>query len=269
MTNAHREKIQKFFHDIAPQVLELVSKKFKHSSIAKYKSKEKDTMNFATEADLEVEALVVREIKKRFPGDKIVAEENYSDTNIENNGRFWIIDPICGTGNLAKEIKLFVTNIALAQNGTLIASCAIDHAQGEYIWSTGDKKIFINKKQANIGKKSSGTIIEVDVSGAMTATRQTKKQYLQFLSRVVLETNYAPAGYCSSLGFAYTALGRIDAYVCADVNVWDVAAANFLMQAAGGIVTRIDGSPWTLASRDVVAARNKKLHAQLISFFRP
>lgn len=266
MNTSNTEEIKKFFHEISPLVLNLVSRKFKYSSVAKYKGKDQNTMNFVTEADLAVEHMVVEEIKKRFPHDKIVAEENYADTNIENKGRFWIIDPICGTSNFAKDIRLFVTNIALAQDRKLIASCAIDHAQGEYIWSTGNNKIFINEKQASVERKSSGTVIEVDLGGAMTASRKRKEQYLTFLSRIVLETNYAPLAYNSSLGFAYASIGRIDGYVCADVNVWDIAAANFLMQASGGIVTRIDGSPWTLESRDAVAARDGKLHAQLVKF---
>ena len=183
-----------------------------------------------------------------------------------DKGRFWIIDPICGTSNFAKEIRLFVTNIALAENGELVAACAIDHAQGEYIWSTGSNKIFINDTEADIKRKSSGISIEVDLGGAMTGSKERKEQFSKFLARVILETNYAPLTYNSSLGFAYVAIGRIDAYVSADNKVWDVAAPNFLTMAAGGIVTKFDGSPWTLDSNDVLAVRDRELHKELLDY---
>lgn len=266
MTHVAKQEVVKFFYDISPKILDLVSKKFKKSSVIKYKVSEENTHNFVTEADVAVENAIVEVIKKKFPNDKIVAEENYADVQVGNKGRFWIIDPICGTSNFAKELRLFVTNIALAENGELVAGCAIDHAEGEYIWSVGDKKIFINDTEANLDRKSSGTTIEVDVGGAMTSSAERKKQFSKFLSKIIQETNYIPLTYNSSLGFSYVAIGRIDAYVSADNKVWDVAAPNFLTMAAGGIVTKFDGSPWTLDSNDVLAVRNKKLHNELLDF---
>lgn len=266
MTDSGKQEEVKFFHSISPKILNLVSEKFKKSSVIKYKVSEENTHNFVTEADVAVENTVVEEIKDRFPEDRIVAEENYADVKVTNKGRFWIIDPICGTSNFAKELRLFVTNIALAEDGELVAACAIDHAQGDYIWSVGDQKIFINDTEANLDRKSSGTTIEVDLGGAMTSSKERKEQFSKFLSRIIQETNYIPLTYNSSLGFSYVAIGRIDAYVSADNKIWDVAAPNFLAMAAGGIVTKFDGTPWTLDSSDVLAVRGRELHKELLGF---
>lgn len=266
MTDQHKHDLANFFHKVSPLVLDIASKGFKNSSVTKYKGTDDNTLNFVTQADTDVESAVVEKIKKMFPGDKIVAEESYADVKIASDGRFWIIDPICGTSNLAKELKLFVTNIALAEEGKLVAGCAVDHAQGDYIWSVEKGEIFINDKKADLDRKSSGVTIEVDIGGAMTSSMERKKQFSKFLSRIIQETNYAPLTYNSSLGFSYVAIGRIDAYVSADNKVWDVAAPNFLTMAAGGIVTKFDGTPWTLESSDVLAARDKALHKELLGF---
>ncbi len=265
MTDSDKEEVKSFFHDISPKVLKLVDEKFKRSEIVKYKGKDENTFNFTTEADVDAENLIVGQIKKSFPQDGIIAEENYADVKIANKGRFWIIDPICGTSNFAKEIRLFVSNIALAEDGKLVASCVVDHSQGDYIWSVGDK-IFINNTEAHIGRKSSGTSVEVDLGAAMTGTPQMREKFAKFVSRLIVETNFAPITYNSSLGFAYAAIGRIDSYASADNKVWDVAAANFLMMAAGGIVTQLDGSSWTLDSASVLASRDRQLHKKLLGF---
>ena len=266
MSKTSLPEVEKFFHYISPIILTLVAKKYKKSRIVKHKGNDPTNINFATEADLETEKLIVDEIHKRFPEDLIIAEENFSEVRINDNNRFWIIDPICGTSNFAREINLFVSNIALAENGKLIASCVVDHSQNEYIWSTGQYKIFTNKKEAKIGKKAPGIVVDVDLTALKNSSRETKEKYSKFVSRLVTGTSYAVVTHATSLGFAYTALGKIDAYICAEINLWDIAAANFLVLQTGGIISELSGSPWTLRSLNVVAAKDKNLHKQLINF---
>lgn len=268
MTSITKEELKNFFHAVSPKVLKLASEKFKKSAIIKFKGSDENTSNYVTDADLDIENKIVEEIRKRFPKDKIVSEENYAAVRVENKGRFWIIDPICGTSNFVKEIKLFATNIAFAENGKLTAACVIDHARNQYIWSVGKEKIFIGETKVNTVKKSSGISIEVDIGGATGGTREKKIRFSQFLSRIIQETNYAPLTYNSSLGFAYAAIGRLDAYISANNKIWDVAAANFLMMTTRGIITTFEGTPWSLESTDVVATKDKKLHKKLLSFLK-
>ncbi|OGH19164.1 MAG: hypothetical protein A3D74_00085 [Candidatus Levybacteria bacterium RIFCSPHIGHO2_02_FULL_37_13] len=82
---------------------------------------------------------------------------------------------------------------------------------------------------------------------------------------MISETKYSPITYATSLGFAYVSLGRIDAYLNPNIRLWDMAAANFLAEQSGGIVTDIQGFPWTLSSTSVLAARDKLLHKELLN----
>ena len=125
-----------FFHFISDKIHNLVSNPNNNIEIAQSKG----IGDFATQLDIDVENIIVEEIKKRFPKDQILAEEIHTNTVI-SNGKIWIIDPICGTNNLARGIKNFCTNIALANNNVLIASCVIDHSQNDYFWSIGEGKV--------------------------------------------------------------------------------------------------------------------------------
>lgn len=258
------KEVSRFFHEISPKILNLVALSFKNSHVIKQKDKEND-IDFVTEADVEVENIIVEEINSRFPEDQIIAEENFSDTKPSDKGRLWIVDPICGTSNFAKKIKLFATNIALAIDGELVASCVIDHLQNEYIWSIGENTIFINQNKIKTDKTILGVKVEVDLSVLNKSTKNTKEKYARFIYRLLTETKYTAITYATSLGFAYLSLGRINGYISPNYRLWDMAAANFLTQQAGGIVTDIGGLPWTLTSSSVLAARDKLLHKELLN----
>lgn len=258
------KEVSRFFHEISPKILNFVAQSFKNSHVIKHKGHD-NGIDFVTETDLEVENIIVGEIKRRFPKDQIIAEENFSDTLPSDKKRLWIVDPICGTSNFAKKIKLFATNVALAIDGKLVASCVIDHSQNVYIWSIGENTIFINQNKIRTDKTVSGVKIEVDLSGLYESTSEIKEKYSKFINRLIAETKYSPITYATSLGFAYVSLGRIDAYLNPDIRLWDMAAANFLTQQVGGIVTDIHGLPWTLTSSSVLGARDKLLHKELLN----
>ena len=66
----------------------------------------------------------------------------------------------------------------------------------------------------------------------------------------------------AALMLAWVACGRLSAYFEADLNAWDSAAGVLLVREAGGVVTQLDGSPFTLASRPLLAS-NAAAHAAL------
>jgi len=56
----------------------------------------------------------------------------------------------------------------------------------------------------------------------------------------------------ASLDLTSVACGRIDGYWEFNLNPWDTAAGVQLVREAGGLVTRFDGSPWRLDSRETL-----------------
>jgi myo-inositol-1(or 4)-monophosphatase len=259
MVNLKKES--DFFHFIADSVIEIVSDRDQKIMIAKHKR----DGDFATEVDVKVENMIVAEIKKRFPEDHILAEENSNDTVIGNE-RIWIIDPICGTNNLARGIKNFCTNIALAENNKLIASCVIDHSLNNYYWSIGDGKVFINETLF-VPEEQFDVYVEVDFGAVAVVNKAMKEKHNKMLKKLVTETNYYLISLNTSLGFAYTAIGKVNGVVNIFCNPWDVSAACFLIMQSGGIITELSGKEWTLQSVGMIAADNLSLHNELLEAY--
>ena len=258
------QKETEFFQKVSGLVFKLISKE--KTFATKYKGR-KNIPNPVTSSDIAVENLLSREITKLFPTDKILGEESSSDLIIDPKVRTWIIDPICGTINYARGVKNFCTNIALAYQGNIIAACVLDHAREEFIWSIGNNEVYINDVLAKATNHPT-PLIDVDLGGSYyLKDDKVKSKYANFLLDILTKTNFIPVSYNTSLGFAYTAIGRLDGYFVIAPHVWDVAAANFLLIQSGGTVSDISGKPWNLNSKNVLAARDKSVHKKLLNLY--
>jgi myo-inositol-1(or 4)-monophosphatase len=251
-----------FFHEISRKVIDFVRSYDGKLSI----SVSKDVGDYATEVDLAVEEMIVAEINARFPGDQILAEEGHSDTPIPDT-RIWIIDPICGTTNLRRGLSNFCTNVALADKGELIASCVVDHSHGDYFWSVGGKQVFINdvpfvpsEPEARLGKA-----VDVNLGALGNLPADQRKRHAAFVEKLLADTDYYQLSMGSSLAFAYTAIGKLDGFISPYDKTWDISAASFLIQQAGGTITQANGEPWQLQpTTSSIGSLYPDIHAKMV-----
>jgi myo-inositol-1(or 4)-monophosphatase len=65
---------------------------------------------------------------------------------------------------------------------------------------------------------------------------------------------------------AYVACGRLDGFWEFHLNPWDTSAGYLLIEEAGGAVTHMDGSRFTLDSREVLAT-NGLITGEMVDLF--
>ncbi len=255
--------IATFFQDISPKVIELVKKSLSTNAISVQKEHSGD---YATQIDLDVEQLVVDEIQRRFLGDAILAEENYKYTQV-GDVRTWIIDPICGTGNLARGIPMYCCNIALSVGGELQAACVVDLCSDEYYWSTGGGKIYLADTEYKPKKTVTGTTIEIDTGATPMLPQPIRDNYLESIHWLQRHTDYVFVSLNTSLSFLYVAIHKLDGVVNIAANLWDNAASVFLASQTGCVVTKTDGSPWDIRAGNVTIAIDAQTHQRLIEAY--
>jgi myo-inositol-1(or 4)-monophosphatase len=215
----------------------------------------KGEVDVVTIADRESEKLIVERISSRWPQHDIVGEEGTRHTH---GGDYrWYIDPLDGTTNFAHNYPVFCVSIALEYRDELIAGVVYDPTRDE---------CFAAEKGS--GARMNGTPIYVskvsDFAQSLVATgfpsqKRHKNPNIHFYHHITLKTHGVRRAGSAAMDLAYTACGRYDAYWEFNLNPWDTAAGVVLVREAGGNVTDVDGAPFDIASKEVVAS-NGRLH---------
>ncbi len=232
----------------------------------------KSARDIVTEVDHLSEELVIGAIRARFPEDGILAEESGAhptaagDAPTAGLGRVWIIDPIDGTINYANGIPFFCVSIGLAVDGRPAAGVVLDPTRNELFAATADGPATLNGRPIVASDKDKLTdfVVQMALAGRAVFTRARTVRKAIRISRSMGS---------SSLGLAYVANGRFDAFVQqAGMSNWDVAAAGLIAERAGAIVTDMTGGPWFDVARGPgkvgVLAAPAAHHGELLKLVR-
>ena len=186
----------------------------------------KDPIDFCTEADRAVEALVRRRVAECF-GEAVLGEEEGGSPA----DRLWVIDPIDGTSNYIQGSPRWCVSLAFMVNGAveLGVICAPD--EGRLFQAERGRGAFLNGDPTRISglRRGVAPIIETGWSNRRPITRYGA--LLERLTAVNMEFRRHGSG---ALGMADVAAGVNDGYVELHINAWDVAAGLVLVQEAGG-----------------------------------
>src|SRR4051812_46310831 len=84
-----------------------------------------------TDADRASQRFIVAGLRRRYPGDGIVGEENDTGSAItfdcpDPGGRGWVIDPIDGTNNFIAGLGIFAVCIGLLEEGRPVLGVVYD-----------------------------------------------------------------------------------------------------------------------------------------------
>jgi myo-inositol-1(or 4)-monophosphatase len=201
----------------------------------------KGARDVVTEADHLSEELVIAAIRARFPGDAILAEESGAHAAPGSrpvNGRTWVIDPLDGTVNYANGLPVFCVSIGFVVDGRPMAGAVLDPTRDETFAATADGPATLNGRviRASAKEKLSDYVISLSLAGRSVSSRARG---------IRREIRIARSMGSASLGLAYVANGRFDAFVQqSGLSAWDVAAAGLIAERAGATVTAFDGSTW-------------------------
>ncbi|MCK6581942.1 MAG: inositol monophosphatase [Anaerolineales bacterium] len=198
----------------------------------------KGTIDLVTEADHASEAFLLREIKAKFPGGHIFAEES---GNIQGtNEDIWYIDPLDGTVNYAHHIPIFCVSIGYSTNGQMTLGVVYDPMRDELFAAERGKGAFLNGKRIQV---SGVTELEKSllVTGFPYDTWDTELDNFKYFERLAKKTQGVRRLGSAALDACYVAAGRFDGFWEFKLKPWDVAAGGLIAKEAGAKVTAIDG----------------------------
>lgn len=203
----------------------------------------KNAFDLLTEADVAAQKTIERILFEAFPEHRFLGEEgNLTKTSSEQSSEFcWVADPLDGTTNYVHGVPLFCTSIALVQNDEPICAVVYNPLTEEFFSAEKGKGAFLNGNKIQTG--SWQTLGESLVSVSFpTETNDDSPDLVTFLKSLKTCQAIRRTG-STALNLCFVAAGRFDASWAFQCHPWDIAAGMLLVQEAGGVVSRPDGSP--------------------------
>jgi 3'(2'), 5'-bisphosphate nucleotidase len=201
-----------------------------------------------TQADLASHHCIVRGLGVLTPDIPIISEEEGLPSFAERGQwqRYWLIDPLDGTKEFVNRNGEFTVNIALIDSNRPIFGVVHVPVQDKtYIGCEGHG--------SELREGGSTTSISVAaVSGdpvRIVGSRSHRGSSLDAFLAKVGESDMLPMG--SSLKFCVVAEGRADIYPRLGLtSEWDTAAAQAVVEQAGGKVLELDGKPLSYNAKE-------------------
>ena len=191
---------------------------------------EKQRHDYVSEVDKMAEAEIIRELKRAYPRDAILAEES---GQIGKSRNVWAIDPLDGTHNYLRGFPHFCVSIALLEAGEPVIGVVYDPLRDELFTASKGDGAYLNDRRMRVGKRE-------NLGGALLATgfpyRQRRHLDAQIgMTRALLaEAEDIRRTGSAALDLAYVAAGRVDGYFEIGLYTWDMAAGCLLVREAGG-----------------------------------
>ncbi|HET8868497.1 MAG TPA: inositol monophosphatase family protein [Agrococcus sp.] len=202
-------------------------------------------VDIVTEADREVERLVVDRIRSARPDDGILGEEGTSIAG--TSGLTWVIDPIDGTVNYFYDLPAYAVSIALVEGEPdpatwrAVSGAVVNAATGEVFEARRGGGARHDGRTIRVADAVAPEIALVATGfGYDAARRQRQAAVLQGLIGSVRDVRRIGS---AALDLAFVASGRLNAYYETGLNPWDMAAGALLVEEAGGTVRGWQGAP--------------------------
>lgn len=223
----------------------------------------KGDVDLVTVADRASEKLIVERVRATWPQHDIVGEEG---TRQESGAEYrWYIDPLDGTTNFAHGYPVFCVSMGLERRGEMVAGVLYDPTREELFAAEKGKGAFLNGEPIHVSKTK--LLCESLLATGFPSHKRHKNPNIHFYHQITLHSHGVRRAGSAALDLANVACGRYDGFWEFNLNPWDTSAGTLLVKEAGGVVTRYDGSPWRIDSKETLAS-NGLLHEELMRAFK-
>jgi 3'(2'), 5'-bisphosphate nucleotidase len=195
-----------------------------------------------TEADMVAHAVIDDGLELLTPEIPLLSEESANIPFAQRSrwGIYWLVDPLDGTREFVKHTAEFCVNIALIENHQPVLGVVYAPAMQLCYYAARGLGAF--KQKGNLPATAINVRIPCRQRVMVVAGHTTSKGVLKrFLTKV---GNYELLTMGSAIKSCLVAEGRADIYPrLGPTSEWDTAAAQCIVEEAGGFLTSMDLQP--------------------------
>lgn len=202
----------------------------------------KDDLTPVTAGDWAAHRALIAKLQHLTPGWTVVSEEDPGPREqLLSPGPYWLIDPLDGTREFVSGSGEFTVNLALICDQVSVWGCVHAPALGQTYWGGLGSGAFRCVAGITQGIAVRTEPVDANEYRVIASKSHLDAQTAQFIARLGT-CQCVQAG--SSLKFCRIAEGQADLYPrFAPTCEWDTAAAQAVLEAAGGFVHDLKGQP--------------------------
>jgi len=231
----------------------------------------KPDTSLVTEVDRQSERIVIRELRRKFPNDTIVAEETGLSEGQKISDFRWHIDPLDGTTNFVHGFPFFCVSIGLehvadAGESECVLGVIYQPITGDWYWGHKGGGAFHNGKRLRVSRTSRLADSLLSTGFSMSRKRHFDEEIAAF-GRIAANCHAVRRTGSAALDLVHVACGHFDGFWERGLNSWDVTAGIALLHEAGGRALRLDGKSYRLGD-DSILATNGRIERELLKALR-
>lgn len=248
------------------------------SAVVELKSTNRDLL---TLIDPLCEQAVRETITQHYPEHYILGEEGVppgkqaaidalEEALLQAEGSYvWIVDPIDGTTNFASGIPLNAPSVAVVDPQGEIVVGVIHDPHYEEVWTAvKGQGTQLNGETVIVQKDAATEIGDAVIGCESPAGQESLEVAMKGIPVLMPVCRTLRLLGSTAIMMPWVAKGRLTAYWSPDECAWDHAAGALIVQQAGGIVTDLDGSKFTVRTRKFLASQNKQVHHEILRVLR-
>jgi myo-inositol-1(or 4)-monophosphatase len=214
----------------------------------------KGDRDFATGVDLEIESAIRALLSKATPGIAFLGEELGGETELGQPK--WVLDPIDGTINFARDSPLCTISLSLVVAGQPVLGTVDAPLLGERFIAQQGGGAYLNCTRITVSEVASMNEAMIGLADFKvgTGSEEENRVHLAMLARFAHQSLRVRMHGSAALDLAWLAAGRLSATVMWSNVPWDVTAGLLLVREARGRVYDHDGSAPGWDSRYTIAS---------------
>ncbi|MBA3813501.1 MAG: 3'(2'),5'-bisphosphate nucleotidase CysQ [Alphaproteobacteria bacterium] len=193
-----------------------------------------------TQADRQSHFFLKVHLEQLSPHIPVISEEDESSWTLKSP-LYWLVDPLDGTKGFIAKTGEFCINIALMKDNHPILGIIHIPLTHETFYGYGGKAVRHHK--GNTSRLHTRPLSAQGMTLLLGGYGKKHKEQEDFFLKAYPIARIERVR--SAIKFALIASGKADLYIRFEAcSEWDTAAGQALVEAAGGIMTNLDGSPF-------------------------
>ncbi|XP_066256962.1 uncharacterized protein [Euwallacea similis] len=262
------EKINEYYNFILPTVLH-AGKVLLEAKDVKGETKNGVDWDWVTAFDSKIEDLLNNKIRETYPEHQFIGEESTTGDVSLTDDPTWIIDPIDGTENFIKKMRLSCISVGMTINKEQVFGIVYNPYMDELFTAIKGQGAYLNGERIFVSTQKDHTqsFFNYEVSMARVGD-YFYNLYMFRLKHLISKIMSFRCLGSAALGLCYVACGRTDAYQCDGLYTWDAAAGTLIVREAGGYVVDSSGKAFDLLKPNFLATSTKELADQYLEIER-